>query len=321
MGFSVFSTHIPFEELKFSGKHGMLLGSDPFSSASNVHLAPYFLGQFIREHIMNSENVNSTQNPSASGDSSAGEKPPRSKLERFVVWTVILLLVILAGMEALAQRGYSKSLEDFQTALDEAEEPLTLEDFETKYKSGLAIKSNGSKDGQSTILFKWPSLLRRYEMHFTLVPGDEQLLATYSTNDDPAGMIGRPDAGGDETGDEGGAGPEGPGMVGDGGDPDAGGGPGGGGRGRRGNPFQRLLTGELAEELQLSDEQKEKIQELIANQQPPDESLGREERIAQFRANREAMMGKLEEILDEKQNEKVKAAFANPAGNRPERPE
>jgi hypothetical protein len=266
---------------------------------------------------MSSDNANSTERQPAGG--ARGEKPRRSKLERALVWTVILVLVALTGMEAMAQRGYSKTLEGLETAIDDATEQLTLGDFETEHKNGLTVKSEVTKDGESAILYKWPSLLRRYEMYFTVEPGDEQILATYSTNDEPRAII-RLATVGDPGEDEGG---EGGGGGGGGGGPseahgDGTGQPSGGsagrGRGRGGNPLQRLLAEETAAELQLSDEQKAKIQELIDNQQPPDESLSREERIQQFQA-------KLAEILNEEQLKKYQESRPTPGGDRPERPE
>lgn len=274
---------------------------------------------------MSSENANSTGNQPGSGSST--EKPRRSKLERAVVWTVILVLVVFTGVEAMSQLGYKKTLKDFETGLDEATEPVTLDVFESEYKTGLTLKSDTTRNGQAAILYKWPSLLRRYEMHFTVLPGEEQILGAYGTNDEPAAMIGQPitgepdtelaDEGGEGGGDDGGGGPT---MHDDG----TGSQPrnaGGSGRGPgRGNPLRRLLAEEMAAELKLSDEQKTKIQELIDNQQPPDESLSREERIQQFQANREAAMAKLNEILDHEQREKFQAAIANPGDGRPDRP-
>ena len=236
---------------------------------------------------------------SADLHSAAGEKPPRSKLERALVWTAIGFLLILTGLEALSQYGYRKTLSSLEDAIAEAKEPLTLEDFNNGIRKGLPIVTNGERGEEKTILYKWPSLLRRYELHLTTKPGAEQILNTYSTGDGPGALIGTSKAAGDsEDAEEGG-----PGMPMAGG---PGGGPGGGGPGggRRGppNPLQRLLSEPVQPELQLSEEQKTQIEDLIESQTPdPMQDLSPEERAQQAETQRKDAMARLKEILDEKQ--------------------
>lgn len=172
---------------------------------------------------MDNDHVNSAENQSVSDNSTsdnppASEKPPRSKVERIVVWSLIGLLAIFAAVEAQSQIGYRKTLEAFESANDKNEETLTLGLFESKLKKCLAIKTNGTKDEQSTILYKWPSLLRNYEIHFTLIPGEDQLLASYATHNSPAAMIGQPNQENDLVNDPGPEEGDAPGGRGDEGD-------------------------------------------------------------------------------------------------------
>lgn len=137
---------------------------------------------------MENEQVDSPQNQPASTDKKGG----RSKLERIIVWAVIGVLVAITAVEGLAQQGYSKTLTGFQTATDEATERLTLKDFESEHKNGFAFRTDESQDGKTTIRYKWPSLFRQYELSFIVEPGDEQVLVSYWSNDDPAAAISRP---------------------------------------------------------------------------------------------------------------------------------
>lgn len=248
-------------------------------------------------HIMDNENRNTAES------SPAPEKPPRSKVERAVVWTVIGLLILITGMEALARAGYKKTLDDFETAMLETKEPLTLNHFNSKLKSGLAIQTQGEHEGRPTILFRWPSLVKKYEMHLT-VSGDDTL-ATYATNEGPAGLVPQPMPEGDElalaSSDEGGPGFGGPMMgQGEGGPPQGQAAPGGGRSGGR-NPLQQLASEPIAAELQLTEEQKTQVQDLIESQPALDPELSAEERAEQQETQRKAVLQNLKELLDETQ--------------------
>lgn len=182
------------------------------------------------EHSKSAEQPSDTSPPSAH---SGG-----SKIVRIIIWGLVGVFAFVALMDIASRQGFSTTLANLEDGMDKAEEPLTLGDFESQFKSGLAIKTTGSKNGVSTILYKWPSLFRPYELHLTVEPGDEQLLASYSTNDDPAALIGRPGSEGDGTEDEGGGPGGGPGMGHEEGIPGAGA-PGGGGPGGEGRGFGR----------------------------------------------------------------------------------
>lgn len=167
---------------------------------------------------MADEQSNSAEQQPESGQPSE-EHAGSSKMVRIIIWGLVLVFAGVALMDIASRKSYEKTLVNLEDGIDEAEEPLTLDDFENSIKSGMAIKTTGSKDGQSTILYKWPSLFRQYEIHLTVESGDEKLLATYSTNDDDnAALIGRPGSG-EELDDsmlEEGGGPGGPGMNGGG---------------------------------------------------------------------------------------------------------
>ena len=144
---------------------------------------------------MDNENTNSPESPQAP------EKPPRSKIERAIVWTVIAVLLLITGMEALSMKGYDTTLENFEEANDAAEQPMTLAYFKSDLKSGLAIQTTGEREGRSTVLFKWPSLMKNYELHLTVAP--DNVITTYATSEGPAGMVNGPRSkGGPDDGEE-----------------------------------------------------------------------------------------------------------------------
>lgn len=140
-----------------------------------------------------------THSPAPQPD--AGQSPKEqsgdSKLMRFIIWGLVGVFAIVALVDIASRQGFSKSLANLEEGIDTAEEPITLADFEKKYKSGLAIKTQGNREGLPTILYKWPSLFRQYEIHLTVESGEENVLATYSANDGPAALIGRPGSGED----------------------------------------------------------------------------------------------------------------------------
>ncbi len=119
---------------------------------------------------MEHENLESDPSPSPA------EKPGRSKLERAIVWTVIGGLIVVTGMEALASWTYAKTVSNLETAIDETETALTLADFNKNIKTGLAIQSTGDRDGEPTISYSWPSLLKEYKLHLTVANDGSQNL-------------------------------------------------------------------------------------------------------------------------------------------------
>jgi hypothetical protein len=259
-------------------------------------------------------------------NSSASEKPPRSKLERAIVWTVIGLLVVFAGVEALAKFGYEKTITNLQEATGSATEPLTLDDFHSDLKSGLPIQGTGESNGRQTILFTWPSLVKEYDLHLTVSADGNQTLQTFSTGTDPAEFIRyrSPDEEGAEPSDTdmamAGGGPGarseggrsgGPGGGGPGGGGPGGGGPGGGRGGR--NPLQSLLSDAVVAELQLSDEQKTKLTEIIGSLQM-EPMISAEERAKREALQRKDVEEKMKEFLDDKQVARAKQIVLHARG-------
>ncbi len=161
----------------------MLLANLSWRFLASVCRVISFFGHYFEDHTMENEHLPSN------AASSKPEKPPRSKLERAIVWTLIGLLLVFVGVEALAKTGYDKTVKDLQTTIDTAENPLTLDDFQSKVKSGLAIQSTGEHDGTPTVLFTWPSLVKKYHLHFTVNDDAEQTLATFATGTDAAESI------------------------------------------------------------------------------------------------------------------------------------
>ncbi len=98
------------------------------------------------EHANDPDNQD-TSNVSSDPQTQVPEKPPRSKLERSIVWSVIGLLLVLTGMEGLAQYGYRKTLTNLETAIAETKKPLTLEDFNGEIRKGLPIVTSGVREG------------------------------------------------------------------------------------------------------------------------------------------------------------------------------
>lgn len=120
---------------------------------------------------------------------SAPQKPPRSKAERAIVWTFIGLLIVLTGIEALAKTGYEKTITNLQAAIDEGTGPLTLDDFNKKLKTGLPIQGTGDHEGRATVLYTWPSLVKKYQLHLEVAADGTEMLRTFATGNDPAEFI------------------------------------------------------------------------------------------------------------------------------------
>lgn len=177
----------------------------------------------------------------------AAQKPSpkkRSPTEKAIVWTVILVLIGLAGVEAQGRFGYSRTLKNLEDELSKVEnqenpETLTLADFRQRLASGLFHTSTEPGEVYDKITVKWWSL-KGYQMGLQVGKSDEQILYSYSTIDefgdeiissvrvpiDPELM---PEGGSDPSAMLGGfgGGPGGPGVP---------GGPGGGGAGRPQRP-------------------------------------------------------------------------------------
>ncbi len=115
-------------------------------------------------------------NDSASARKPSAEKPPRSPVERVLVWGVIIVLLGLTAYEARAKLGYDGSYNTLKTRLDEVESSsdtkaiYLLEDFKKEVSGGAHFSEpeNGRFRGRSTVNVKWSSLFKQYELILTL---------------------------------------------------------------------------------------------------------------------------------------------------------
>lgn len=115
-------------------------------------------------------------NDSASARKPSAEKPPRSPVERVLVWGVIIVLLGLTAYEARAKLGYDGSYSTLRTRLEEVESSsdtkaiYLLEDFKKEVSGGaqFAEPENGRFRGRSTVNVKWSSLFKQYELILTL---------------------------------------------------------------------------------------------------------------------------------------------------------
>ncbi|MBL6705657.1 MAG: hypothetical protein ISQ06_06060 [Planctomycetaceae bacterium] len=170
-----------------------------------------------------------------------GEKPPRNPVERVLVWGMIAALLVVVGIEARAQRGYTMSLNAFQTAFADAEEvQISLDEARrlmvfgpTEVKSP---KEFGPLHYYDYYRFSWPSLFKsgEYEITLKVTDNDELAVISFSTPAAP-----QPDWMGEVIQLPGEFSPENPGAMG-GGFPGGGGGQ-SGGRGFR-PPPNPLIT-------------------------------------------------------------------------------
>ena len=116
------------------------------------------------------------------------EKPPRNPVERVIVWGLIAALLVVVGVEARAKRGYTMSLNAFQTAfadseeveisLDEARQLMVLGPAEVK-----APKEHGAFHYYDYYQFSWPSLFKSgdYEITLKVTDNDELNVISFST--------------------------------------------------------------------------------------------------------------------------------------------
>lgn len=115
------------------------------------------------------------------------EKPPRSPVERVIVWGGIGLLLVIVLIEARAQRGYATSLSEVQAALvdnelaeitlDEARELFALAPSETVEKSDSVYLRHHR--------FSWFSFFKsgQYEITLDVTPDEEAQVLSFSTPD------------------------------------------------------------------------------------------------------------------------------------------
>tara|TARA_R110002072_G_scaffold303140_2_gene495647 strand:+ start:17747 stop:18547 length:801 start_codon:yes stop_codon:yes gene_type:complete len=116
------------------------------------------------------------------------DKPPRNPVERVIVWGLIAALLVVAGIEARAQRGYTMSLNAFQAAfadseeveisLDEARQLMVLGPTEVK-----SPKRFGPLHYYDYYRFSWFSLFKSgdYEITLKVTDNEELNVTSFST--------------------------------------------------------------------------------------------------------------------------------------------
>jgi hypothetical protein len=113
------------------------------------------------------------------------ERPSRNPIERVIVWGGIGLLLVVAGIEARAQRGYAVSLEAVQSAFSDSEEvEISLDEA----RQLMALAPTETKQPNVSVavdyfLFSWFSLFKsgQYEITLRVTSDEEQHVLSFAT--------------------------------------------------------------------------------------------------------------------------------------------
>lgn len=228
----------------------------------------------------------------------------RSPVERALVWAVICLLIVVAGLEGWSRYGYTRSVRSLQAALaenDKTGKEIPLAEVD-RVLYGTPILAGVKRDERRQyVRYTWWSLVRDYEIELTAETDDDPAILSLETGNAPppkklAASGDAEDGADDEAAVEGGS-PAGPGDGGS--DAGAPGGRGGSGRsgGRRGRAsLLGLLEREaVQQELKLADEQVSQIGDLAEEFGSAREAFG--DLLGQLReADEEERQSLLEEI-------------------------
>ncbi len=102
------------------------------------------------------------------------QRKPRSKIERAITWSVIVILLVIVFFEWRARNGYTKTLNAIDRASKNSEEdpsatPVTLSSV-GKLVAGSPTKTDGKTPLNKTVLYTWRGLtgLRVYTILVTL---------------------------------------------------------------------------------------------------------------------------------------------------------
>lgn len=116
------------------------------------------------------------------------DKPSRNPVERVIVWGLIAGLLVVAGIEARAQRGYTMSLNAFQTAFADGEEiEISLDEARKLMVLGPAeiknLKEQGPYHYYDYYRFSWLSLFKDgdYEITLKVTANKDLTVISFST--------------------------------------------------------------------------------------------------------------------------------------------
>lgn len=131
-------------------------------------------------------------NPSQPASPAPASKPPRSPVERMLVWGGIIVLLVLVGIQARARLGYTMTLNALQDRIaeDEGPNPRTFPAKDVdQYLVGWPkqTRQEAGKDS-GTIQLSWRGLTTSYEIrvHYDSLPGEpESLVTSLETKDAP----------------------------------------------------------------------------------------------------------------------------------------
>ena len=255
-------------------------------------------------------NANSEEQPadvpeaSATPSETSAEKKPRNPVEKMLVWGFIAVGLVVVAIEARAKLGYDMTLSGLSQKtkeIDESDDGTLALDEET-VQAYLKFGPQLGEEEPAGNLRKarwigWYSLAKPDAYRLKLIFDEDGTFLFVETTDPPEPPepeVGdETDEGGEhdaEGGFPGGGGPAPGGMAGGGGGPGAGAG-GGRGGGRRNGLLGLLGIEEVATEINLTDDQKSKVEEFAETIQA--ESGGMREIFGQMREASEEERDKL----------------------------
>ena len=98
----------------------------------------------------------------------------RSRFERLVVWSGVLVLLILVFVEWTSRRNFGLTLDDLEGAVrkEHSTGGVSLNDA-GRYVHGFAFQGTATKNQQRQRTYRWPSLFIRYQLAITIDPQDK----------------------------------------------------------------------------------------------------------------------------------------------------
>lgn len=116
----------------------------------------------------------------------------RSPVERAIVWGVIGVLVVVVAIEGRARMAYSSTLSSLGALVKQAEqndEYVTLSQARAAYSGSPTEESQPAGRFEQSIILKWFSLLKTYQIEIQVEPGeDDPAFLGFTTPDADAGL-------------------------------------------------------------------------------------------------------------------------------------
>lgn len=120
-------------------------------------------------------------------DDAPRSKKQRSPVERVIVWTVIVTMLVVLGIEARAKLGYDRSIAHIEKRVDEAKGGVLLAELKTELSGGPSFSPllRPKRSRNQYCVVEWYSVFKEYRLMLSCTVGNAPFVSLHVTEIPP----------------------------------------------------------------------------------------------------------------------------------------